>query len=112
MSRASNSLLALPPDVAEALRHLGLRLRARRLAQRMTVEQAAQRLLCSPTTYRGLESGRHTVSLGLLAHALWLFGVEDGLERLCPLDMDMIGDKRTQRARQSGSGIADDERDF
>ena len=67
MSRSSNSLVALPPEPADALMHLGWRLRARRLAENMTVEQAVERLMCSPTTYRNLEAGRPTVSLGLLA---------------------------------------------
>lgn len=117
MSRSSNSLLALPPEPAESLRGLGLRVRARRLAQNMTVQEAAQRLLCSPTTYRGLESGRPSVSLGLLVHALWLFGVLDGMDTLCPLELGMMGGKRTQRARApagraAGQGLGDDERDF
>jgi len=109
MPRSSNSLLALPPQPAESLKQLGLRLRARRLAQNMTLEQAAERLLCSPTTYRGLESGRPTVSLGLLVHALWLFGILQGMDALCPLDIGMIRGKRARGARQ---GISDDERDF
>ena len=88
---------------------LGLRLRARRLAQNMTVQQAAERLLCSPTTYRGLESGRPTVSLGLLVHALWLFGALEGMNSLCPLEIGMI---RGKRARGVRSGIGDDERNF
>jgi transcriptional regulator with XRE-family HTH domain len=112
MSRSSNSLLCLPPESVEQLQQLGLRLRARRLAQGMTVEQAAERLLCSPTTYRGLETGRPSVSLGLLVHALWLFGVPEGLEQVCPLDIGMILDKRAKRARTANRGIRDDERDF
>jgi len=111
MPRTSNSLVGLPAEATDALAGLGLRLRARRLAQNMTVAQAAERLLCSPTTYRSLECGRATVSLGLLAHALWLFGLADDLDKLCPLEMGMIADKRGKRAR-AHRGIADDERDF
>ncbi len=109
MPRSSNSLLALPPQPAEALKELGMRLRARRLTQNMTIEQAAERLLCSPTTYRGLEGGRPTVSAGLLVHALWLFGALDGMYDLCPLEVGMIRGKRARGARH---GIGDDERDF
>lgn len=94
------------------LKNLGLRLRARRLAQNMTLEQAAERLLCSPTTYRALESGKPTVSLGLLAHALWLFGHLDDMEHLSPIDISMLGNKRSQRARPAVKGIGNDERDF
>lgn len=86
-----------------------MRLRFRRLAQNMTLQQAAERLLCSPTTYRGLESGRPTISLGLLVHALWLFGVLEGMDDVCPLDVGMIRGKRARGARH---GISDGERDF
>ncbi len=94
------------------LKSLGLRLRARRLAQNMTLEQAAERLLCSPTTYRALENGKPTVSLGLLAHALWLFGRLEDIAQLSPVDLSLLGNTRSQRARPVVRGIGDDERDF
>ncbi len=110
MTRSTNSIIALPPEALAMLKNLGLRLRARRLAQNMTLEQAAERLLCSPTTYRALESGKPTVSLGLLAHTLWLFGRLEDMEQLSPLEIDMLGSK--QRARPVVKGIGNDERDF
>jgi transcriptional regulator with XRE-family HTH domain len=112
MTRSTNSIIALPEQSRSALKNLGLRLRAQRLAQNMTVEQLAERLLCSPTTYRALESGKPTVNLGLLAHALWLFGKTDELDKLFPLEIGMLGHKRSQRARPAIKGIGDDERDF
>jgi transcriptional regulator with XRE-family HTH domain len=112
MSRASNSVIALPDESLAALRQLGLRLRAQRLAQNMTIGQLAERLLCSPTTYRALENGKPTVSLGLLVHALWLFGKTGELDKLFPLEIGMLGNKRQQRARSAIKGISDDERDF
>jgi hypothetical protein len=112
ISRSTNSILALPDESRSALENLGLRLRAQRLAQNMTVEQLAERLLCSPTTCRALESGKPTVSLGLLVHALWLFGKTDELDKLFPLEIGMLGKQRGQRARPATKGISDDERDF
>lgn len=112
MSRSSHALLALPEASVLALKSLGMRLRALRLAQNITVEQMAERLLCSPTTYRALEGGKPTVSLGLLAHALWLFGKTEELEHLFPLELGMLSNKRSQRARPLSKGISDDERDF
>lgn len=112
MPRSTNSIIALPEESHAALKNLGLRLRAQRLAQNVTVEQLAERLLCSPTTYRALESGKPTVSLGLLVHALWLFGKTDELDKLFPLEIGMLGNKRSQRARPASKGIGDDERDF
>jgi hypothetical protein len=52
------------------------------------------------------------VSLGLLVHALWLFGKTDELDKLFPLEIGMLGHKRSQRARPAIKGIGDDERDF
>lgn len=112
MPRLTNSLVALPPEAEQALQALGLRLRARRLAQNMTVAQMAERLLCSPTTYRALESGKPSVSLGLLTHALWLFGRLEDVALVSPLEISMLGNKRSQRARPVPSEISDDERDF
>lgn len=112
MPRASHSVIALPDEALLALGQLGLRLRAWRLAQNMTIDQLAERLLCSPTTYRALEAGKPTVSLGLLAHALWLSGKTGELDRLFPLEIGMLGNKRSQRARPAMKGIHDDERDF
>lgn len=112
MSRASHSLITLPDEALHALGQLGLRLRAWRLAQNLTIEQMAERLLCSPTTYRALEAGKPTVSLGLLAHALWLSGKTAELDGLFPLEIGMLENKRKQRARPAMKGIRDDERDF
>lgn len=112
MTRSTHSIAALPPESLVMLKDLGLRLRARRLAGNMTLEQAAERLLCSPTTYRALENGKPTVSLGLLAHALWLFGRLEDIGQLSPLDIGLLGHKRSQRARPVRQGIGDDERNF
>lgn len=111
MTRATNSIFSLPEESRLALKELGLRLRAQRLAQNMTIEQLAERLLCSPTTCRALESGKPTVSLGLLAQALWLFGRTADLEQLSPLEISMLDQSRRRRARPSTGGIRDDERD-
>lgn len=112
MPRSTNSITALPEEPHSALKNLGLRLRAQRLAHNMTVEQLSERLLCSPTTYRALESGKPTVSLGLLAHALWLFDKTEELDKLFPLEIGMLGNRRSQRARPATKGISDDERNF
>lgn len=112
MSRSSNALNSLPPEALSALQQLGMRLRAQRLAHHLTVEQTAERLLCSPSTYRGLEQGKPGVSLGLLLHALWLFGGLPDVEKLCPLELGMIGGKRARRIGSGHNAISDDERDF
>ena len=76
MSRSTNSIFTLPEESCTALKNMGLRLRAQRLAQNMTVEQLAERLLCSPTTYRALESGKPTVNRGLLVRYIGCMGMK------------------------------------
>jgi DNA-binding XRE family transcriptional regulator len=112
MPRSSKALETLPPEIATALGRLGQRLRARRLDLNWTVEQTAERLLCSPTTYRALEGGRPTVSLGLLASALWLFGEAGALNGICPIDEHIVGKRRARRTERMAGAISDDERDF
>ena len=81
MTRSTNSNHALPQESRAALQNLGLRLRVQRLARNMTLEQMAERLLCSPTTCRALESGKPTVNLGLLVHAFERAGDRHGCFR-------------------------------
>ncbi|WP_012748376.1 MULTISPECIES: helix-turn-helix domain-containing protein [Variovorax] len=114
MPRSSNSLSALPQQTAEPLRNLGLRLRAHRVHRGWTIAEMAERLLCSPTTLRSLESGKPATSIGLLAHALWLFGEVDSLDALAPAPAGLAARRRVRRSAARGPAgvIAEDERDF
>ena len=112
MSKASKSTAALPSQALAALHLLGQRLRAHRLAANWTVEQTAERLLCSPTTYRALEAGKPSVNLGLLVNALWLLGRLDDLGQVFPLGEWMIENRRSRRAGGTPAGLSDDERNF
>jgi transcriptional regulator with XRE-family HTH domain len=117
MSKHSASLSGLPEEVALALEGLGQRLRAYRVQRGQTVQAMAARLLCSPVTYGALEAGKPGTSLGVMAHALWLLGELDSLERIAPLDPAMAAAASGRRARarsgRSAPGtISKDERDF
>jgi len=114
MPRSGNSLSALPQQTTEPLRNLGLRLRAHRVHRGWTIAEAAERLLCSPTTLRSLESGRPGISIGLLAHALWLFGEIDSLDTLAPAPAGLAAGRRVRRSRSrpAAGAIAEDEREF
>lgn len=114
MSRVGASLESLPAEATAVLTQLGARLRAHRMARGWTLAEAAQRLLCSPTTLRALESGRSSTSVGLMAHALWLYGMADGLNSVASVPASLLTQKRVRRrAGQSVPGvIAEDERDF
>lgn len=112
MVKEVNLPAPLTDQALTGLRFLGQRLRAYRLEANWTVEHTAQRLLCSPTTYRALEAGKPTVSLGLLVNALWVFGRLDDLDKVFPLGEWLIENRRARRAGGNQGGISDDERNF
>ena len=118
MAKNSKSLQTMPVEVQQVLTQLGLRLRAYRQQQRWTIAQMSERLLCSPATYRALESGKPTVSLGTLGHALWLLGLLDSFNLAAPLPQDFahslaVGRRVRRSAGQSSPGaITEDDRDF
>lgn len=109
----------LPPEGLEALVQLGQRLRAYRQQQEWTIEEMAERLFCSPTTCRALESGKPGTSMGVLAHALWLLGQLDSINNVAALSADFAasltaaGRKVRKRALASRPGaISESDRDF
>ena len=114
MSKHSNALAALPPHAALALVRLGERLRAHRTLQQWTIAEMAARLLCSPATYRALESGKPTTSMGILMHALWLLGQADTLDAVAPAPAALASGRRVRRktGKPPAGVISEDERDF
>jgi transcriptional regulator with XRE-family HTH domain len=114
MSKSSHSLSALPSQTIEPLERLGLRLRAHRVHRKWTIAEMAERLMCSPNTLRALESGKPGTSIGLLAHALWLFGEIDSMEDVAPAPAALAAKRRVRRSAAQGQAgkIAEDERDF
>ena len=105
---------ALPDPAQDALLRLGARVRALRVGFGWTIAEMAERLFCSPTTWRALEAGKPGTSIGLLAHALWLLGEVESLDQAAPAPTLMAARKRVRRAAgQSAPGrIARDELDF
>ena len=114
MPKSSRSLSALPSHTIRPLEQLGLRLRAHRIHREWTVAEMAERLLCSPNTLRALESGKPGTSIGLLAHALWLFGEIDSLDNVAPAPAGLAAKRRVRKSTTRGAAgvIAEDERDF
>lgn len=104
----------MPELATAALRRLGQRLRAHRVHRGWTVADMAERLLCSPTTWRALEAGKSGTGIGLLVHALWLFGEADTLDTVAPTPAALAAHRRVRRpAGQPRAGvIGEAERDF
>jgi DNA-binding XRE family transcriptional regulator len=114
MPKKTNSIESAPLEAQKALVNLGLRIRANRIAQGWTIKEMAERLFCSQNTYRSIESGRPTSSVGILANALWLFGELDSLDLTAPVPVNVGGVKRVRHSnnKSQGSAISEDERDF
>ena len=70
---------------------LGANLRLARKRRRMSIEALAERLMVSPPTLRKLERGDPTVSLGVLAAALWTLGLPNAIAALAAPETDSLG---------------------
>ncbi len=118
MSKITASLQGMPPEALDALAQLGLRLRAHRQQQQWTIDEMSQRLFCSPTTCRALESGKPGTSMGVLVHALWLLGQLDSLNSVAAFTSSFAATLTTgRRVRRRTSTnppgtIAEHDRDF
>ena len=114
MTKYSNSLQASNLEVQESLESLGHRLRANRIVLGWTIKDTAARLLCSQNTYRAIDAGRPTASIGIIVNALWLFGQIDSLNTLAPVPMNIRGVKRVRNSNknQGNNLIRESERDF
>ena len=105
---------ALPTPAQAAFTRMGQRLRAHRVQRAWTLADMAERLMCSPTTLRALEGGKPGTSVGILLHALWLFGETDSLDRVAPAPAALAAHRRVRRpAGQTVPGvITERDRDF
>ena len=117
MTKYSNSLQASNLEVKESLENLGQRLRANRIASyRSGLDN--QRYCSSASllqnTYRSIEAGRPTASIGIIANALWLFGQIDSLNTLALVPSNIRGVKRVRNPNKNPGNnlISESELDF
>lgn len=82
MSKASSALTQMPPSTVAALEQLGADLAVARLRRKESLKTWAQRLGVSVPTLLRLEAGEPSVSLGVMATALWLIGRDGALAML------------------------------
>ena len=114
MSKHSLAIEGIHPEAVKSLGHLGERIRAQRIARGWTIKQMAERLYCSQNTYRSIEMGKPTASLGVMASALWLFGQVDTLNLVAPIPIEAVTVQRVRARKNMGLGrlISEAERDF
>ena len=114
MSQHSNSIVSTPPETLKSLEKLGQRIRANRIAQGWTVKKMAERLFCSQNTYRAIEAGKPSASIGIIANALWLFGQIDSLDAVAPIPLQANATTRVRKSKNKSIAglIGEGERDF
>ncbi len=114
MTKKSNSLSGLPVEVQNAVSRLGQSLRIARKRRRMTLDDMASRMFVSRKTLSRLEAGDPGVSMGVLASALWVLGMEKDLLELARPDKDAVGIHREMQRlpKRVRAGIAKDDLDF
>lgn len=112
--KSNPTLSTLPAQAQAALARLGQRLRAHRVQRSWTLAEMAERLMCSPTTLRALEAGKPGTNVGLMLHALWLFGQTDTFDTVAPTPAALAAHRRVRRSagRPAPGVIGEGERDF
>jgi transcriptional regulator with XRE-family HTH domain len=88
MSKTPRALTQLPPATLAALEKLGADLAVARLRRRESLATWAKRMGISVPTLQRLESGDPGVSLGIVASALWLLGLDGQLADLAEPERD------------------------
>lgn len=106
MTRNTKSRPGLPQSLAAHIRELGQNIRLARKKRGLTMEDMASRMFVTRKTLKRLEDGESTVSLGVVASALLVLGLDKDLEKLADPATDNVGnmlDKekygKTQRVR-------------
>ncbi len=82
MTKASSIFAQMPPSTLAALAQLGADLAVARLRRKESLKTWAKRMGISVPTLLRLEAGEPSVSLGVLATALWLIGRDATLATL------------------------------
>lgn len=91
MSR-KKPLTASPPILVEAaLRELGARLRAARLARNLTLDSVAQKIGTGRRPVADAEVGKPGVSAAVYTALLWAYDLLDDLKLVADLGRDVVG---------------------
>lgn len=88
MSKSTNAIRHLPPATLGALQKLGADLAVARLRRKESLRTWAKRLGVTLSTLQRLEAGDPTVSIGIVASALWLINRDGELGMLAAPEHD------------------------
>jgi hypothetical protein len=88
MPKTARALLQLPPATSAAIEKLGADLAVARLRRKESLKTWAKRMGITVPTLQRLEAGDPTVSLGIVATALWLIRRDSELGNLASPEHD------------------------
>ena len=88
MPRTARAIRQLPPATMSALQKLGADLAVARLRRKESLRTWAKRLGVTLSTLQRLEAGDPTVSIGVIASALWLINRDGELANLAAPEHD------------------------
>ena len=88
MQKTTKAIRQLPPATLGALQKLGADLAVARLRRKESLRTWAKRLGVTLSTLQRLEAGDPTVSLGIVASALWLINRDGELGNLAAPEHD------------------------
>lgn len=88
MSKTTKAIRQLPPATLGALQKLGADLAVARLRRKESLRTWAKRLGVTLSTLQRLEAGDPTVSIGIIASALWLINRDGELGNLAAPEQD------------------------
>lgn len=118
MSKTAKAIRQLPPATLGALQKLGADLAVARLRRKESLRTWAKRLGVSLSTLQRLEAGDPTVSIGIIASALWLINRDGELGNLAAPEHDQgalelnvreaveLGQARAQASADARMGAA------
>ncbi len=88
MPKTTKAIQQLPPATLGALQKLGADLAVARLRRKESLRTWAKRLGVTLSTLQRLEAGDPTVSIGIIASALWLINRDGELGNLAAPEQD------------------------
>lgn len=86
--KTNKILSVLPASAQTQLKILGSNIRNARKIRKIGMEELAQRAMTTRETLRRLENGHPGVSLGVLAHVLWVLQLEENVGAVASFTSD------------------------
>jgi len=108
-----NALTASPPlPVASAIKELGTRLKAARLARNLTIEEVGRKIGTGPRAISDAEAGKPGVGASVLVALLWIYDLLEPFHQLADPAADLAAQSHLRsraRARRSTRGELDND---